>query len=265
MRARKRNILDYKSYPETKSCYLDGRYFNLVLTDLFPQLRKQIHHPMTVSITSDEKNISANVSMPYTELRNDINIIRVIIETKFMRHSSLLLINPTEERVWMWDALTEENINDEGIKTIRELVQEGIKNYLKDNFEKDLSFEYGYQEVLKVEPEGCPEGGVGYCNAYVLKRTLDWILEKETDLSSILNFVSAVEDNYRDKLIGSPDVEYYYRGRGFGGGFGGAGLGLGLLGGVALGAALAPRPAYYPAYYPAYPAYPYGYGYGYYA
>ncbi|CAK7994876.1 Hypothetical protein POVR1_LOCUS394 [uncultured virus] len=253
MEDRIEKILNYAGYPPTSKCYLDGRYFNLVLEDVAPLI---LHPPMHVDINSNKDDLVANVHMDLTRLvmQDADNIIRVIINSRFMRHSSLLIISPDRRECYMWDAITEETLNEPAFKKVHELVVMAVKNYLKQCFDDTIVFTYDFTVVPKIVPENCDADYAGYCNAYILLKALSMILEKEFNPIDILRFVTAVELQYQRFLCGEPDIEYYY----YGGG--GLGLGLGLLGGLALGAAFTPRPAYYPAYpayYPAYPGYYY--------
>ena len=246
MASRIENVLKYHRYQPTKKCYLDGRYFNLVLEDVAPQI---IHPPMNVNINSNTDDLVANIDMELTRLvMHDVdNIIRVVIKSRFMRHSSLLIVSPDRGTCHMWDAVTEHVANEPSFKKIHELVANAVKNYLKQCFDEKMTFYYDYTIVPKIVPDHCDADYSGYCNAYVLMKALSMVLDVEMDFANVLRFVTAVESEYHCFLEGPPDIEYY---------FGGVGLGLGLLGGLALGAAITPRPAYYPAYPAYYPAYP---------
>lgn len=243
-------ILNYGDFCPTPRCYLDGRYFNLVLRDVAPFV---LHPPMNVNINSNQDDLVANIDMNLTRLvmEDADNIIRVVIKSRYMRHSSLLIVSPDKNECYMWDALTEETLTDPAFKKIHELVGMAVKNYLKQCFDENMKFLYEYTVIPKEAPEHCEAEFSGYCNAYVILKALSLILDREFNPSNILQFATAVESQYREFLEGEPDIEYF---------FGGAGLGLGLLGGLALGAAFTPRPTYYqpyPAYYPAYPGYYY--------
>lgn len=243
-------ILNYENFSPTEKCYLDGRYFNLVLRDVAPDV---LHPPMNVSINSNQDDLVANIDMDLTRLvmENADNIIRVVIKSRYMKHSTLLIVSPDKNECYMWDALTEETLADPAFKKIHDLVGLAVKNYLKQCFDENIVFVYDYTVVPKEAPDHCDAEFSGYCNAYIILKALSLILNIEFNPANILRFAKAVELNYQEFLEGEPDIEYY---------FGGAGLGLGLLGGLALGAAFTPRPVYYqpyPAYYPAYPAYYY--------
>jgi hypothetical protein len=231
----------YTQYPPTKHCYLDGRYFNLVLRDICPGL---IEHPLKITLghhnnvigkvsdTSPKKNvILSNIEMEFVLLSEKyLNFIRVIVQSDKMRHSLLLLIDVPNKTAFLWNAVTLD-----GDDRYYKHVQQEIRKHIKERFEGEyelISMEVTVPDVSPPECKGIPGG---YCNAYVLKKAIDEQKGHKFDGNHILRFVHAVEHNYKDLLTGPPDIEY------FGSGLLLGGLGLGLVGGAIIGSAAASR------------------------
>ena len=225
-------LLKYKNYPETTKCYLDGRYFNLVLKEICPGL---IEHPLIITIKRDDhKKLKGNMFMGYSPLNDkELSFIRVIVQADDMRHSMLLIVDPQRKESFLWNATSKDS-------EYYRVVEDGIKQITKELFGNNYEMVSETVGISNIVPKTCQGKPVGYCNAYVIKRVIDIMHDKSFDGSEILRFVSAVEDNYSDLLTGEPDIEYW------GGGLLLGGLGLGLLGGVAIGAAAAgaSRPYY---------------------
>ena len=248
------HLINYNKYPCSKSCFLDGRYFNLVLRPLYKGI---ITSPLIIKIKQHDCELHAKIKckIDLTQLKGDcLKIVRVIIHAEQIRHSALLFFNPSTRECWFWNPVMNETHS-----VIDLIIIQKIKEYLcldkhMLNIKKTV--------INESIDENCDESG--YCNAYIIMYVLCWLRDIELCLDNVKKFMYCIEKYYCRDLIGSPDIEYRYGRRGYGGygrrGYGGTGLGLGLglLGGIALGSALA-APAYgYPAYgYPAYgyPAY----------
>lgn len=281
-------ILDVAEYGKSSKCYLDGRYFNLVLQDVIPD---RLSCPISLYIyTNEDGDVTSDIEhLPHSFPKNTLVFLRVIVRTEHISHSSLLLIDTMKGgyndlrarglkslynnatacddrtsrgtcKAWLWDALTESMLDDSEVRKMLSTIKEQVGCCLYKIFKHKIDVEHTYDLVQERVPASCEHDAFGYCNAYALMKAISVIEGTEFDECRIMNFITAVEESYGDELddLSPPDVEYRI---GFGGA--GLGLGLGLLGGVALGSALAaPRPAYYAA--PVYPAYGYpAYGYGY--
>ena len=225
------NLEDYENYSETKKCYLDGRYFALILGH-YPDVIKT-----PIRIYFDDEN--EVIDIPELEFVNQHSImIRVIIETETMKHSVLLIIDSRLNKATIWNPVEEAW----DAKTI-----EITKNLFSKMIPSRFSIKHEEAQFDSSVLEGCGNLA-GFCNAYIIKKALDIISKREESLVyditevNIKKYVQAIEDNFSEFLTGKPDVEY---------GFGGLFLGTAL--GVGLGAAIA-RPRYY---YP--PPYYYGY------
>ncbi|SNW62684.1 Hypothetical protein ORPV_780 [Orpheovirus IHUMI-LCC2] len=218
---------NYKDLPESKSCYLDGRYFNEVLKWYDGLISEPILLNIEIDEDDTEINLHANIQDPKN---NTILLGRIIINTLIMdaqhRHSNLILIDKENKEIWLLEPNEYKDIvNDD----IRKIIREQIGNLLPSFSLNVISNSISEEDNL---PSQCMQGG--YCNAYIIKYALDYLSEKEYDPSDIKKFVAWVENNY-DLPPGEPDVEfqgYYYADNS------GADFALGALTGVALGGLL---------------------------
>jgi hypothetical protein len=230
------NLLDnYKEFDETDSCYLDGRYFNLVLSD-YPGL---IRNPIYLKIKENQTEILIDIDTTEVMI-NDHNIpliFRMIIETHTsnnhkMRHSNLLIYH--NKILYRYEP------HGVGLSDHDQYIDAILTQYFRNTFECEL---------LNINAPVIPEYNQncfksGYCVAYVLKYAYDYINGRDYDPSEIKRFVKCVETNY-NLPIGDPDIEYGKTESTLIGAAGGAVLGgivggptglvLGGLGGGAIG------------------------------
>jgi hypothetical protein len=243
-------LANYKNHKETKSCYLDGRYINIVLKEI-EEFAPQVIKVKVIYDKDGELRLAA-IKSKFIHILDGMNIIRVVINSNFMSHSALLWLDTDKKTAIFSDVIAEEEDDD---KETRKVVEKLIEKYVKDFF--PFKFQINKIVVPYVDQPGCFK--YGFCNAYVLKQVYDYAVRQQFDSSNIKNFAGAIEDIYGSQLdpYGEPEIEYRsgrgYRGRsvgrrfsggpirrtgrGYYPGFGGMGLGfgLGLLGGAALG------------------------------
>jgi hypothetical protein len=230
---------NYVDYEPTRSCFLDGRYWNLVLAGIDGVSTV----PLKVTLKSNVRSaVWAGTLHPTVT-----NYIRVVIETDNMKHAALLIVNFENKRALFWNPVTQDGDRQDALYT---MIQGLVKDFLLSVDRFKLICE-NHNVELELSTSKCPMRG--HCNAYIIRKVFDWIDEVESDDIDILRFSAAIEDNYSHLLEGSPDVEYFW----------------GFVGGALLGSALASRsrPTYvYPPNYGYPPSYGYGYGYspGYY-
>jgi hypothetical protein len=216
---------DYLDYPETQSCYLDGRYFNLVFQNYPGLISNPIKAYFDISQNGYESSIFAeNISI------NDgpINLLRVIVESNDTRHSAIIVIKKNDNGEYsglFFDAHMEEEH-----KPILNMIAQTL----------NLNIEYvSPVDKLNEKTPGCEKSG--FCVAYSIKYAYDYIKGNNTDFSDIRKFVSKIESIYGMLDKENADVEY--------------GPGAGLATGLVLGSALAATAAI--------GSDGYGYGYGY--
>lgn len=235
-----------QSYPPSTSCYLDGRYFNMVLKD-YPGL---IENPLYINMV-DESHIQMAASLVLTE---HVGLLRVIVTASAkggsmipdIRHCMLVLLDHPNKKASIYDP----DIHNPELHVV---VVKNIIEYLQ----QFLDYEYIEIETTNPPKEQLPHcDKSGVCNALVLLYAYKFINGKTFTAQDVLNvrkFMTAVEKNYT-LPTGVPDVEYDSRtqkqvlgtvggaalGVGIGaatGGLGGALIlgGVGGLGGYALG------------------------------
>lgn len=220
-------LLNYKQYPSSKSCYLDGRYFNMVFKDE-PGL---ITEPLHIHIEENK----FNMFLPYTNInKDDVGLLRVIVTTPTMRHSMLVIFDHENKEGWVYNP-------DVHHPELNELLVNNIISYLS-NF-----LDYDYYEVEGIEYKekktlNCKQSGV--CTALTIMYAL-FFLEglpfTNKSVQDVRKFMTAIESNYDLPMDGVPDIEYLTQGQAIGTGAGAiiGGLALSPLGpgGVILGAA----------------------------
>lgn len=225
------NLLNYYKYQPSKSCYLDGRYFNIVLR----HHSGLIEQPLYIHI--DENGVYTQmINTLYS--KNDIGLLRVVITSKDIRHSMLVVFDHDQKQAWIYDP------NNNGSKIHRFIVKH-IMDYLANYLD------YEYFDVEQPLPpkdnlKQCTKSGV--CNALVLLQAYTLINGKEfgaNDIKNVRRFMTAVETTY-ELPPGQPDIEMdsdqllpTLLGAGIGAGVGYAvagpvgAIGFGTLGGIA--------------------------------
>lgn len=258
----KTNLRDYKGYPPTSSCYLDGRYFNM-LFNFYPGLIKA---PLVINLkeyvdNQNETKIQYTAIMESAPVRSEfVNILRIIINTPNSRHSNVALIDFNNRKIYWFDPIP--NRYSPAIKEV-------LDHYLHEYIDFDI-----VPVNINISPEttpGCEKSG--FCLAYSTKYVYDWLTNGDFDMSDIRKFAFAIEHKLGALPIEGADIEYGFVGPvgrnvaigALGGGliggvFGGpAGFLLGAgIGGLA-GAAFTPSYYYPGGYYPSgyYPYYRY--------
>lgn len=223
-------LLDYQQYPPSKSCYLDGRYFNIVFGD-YPGL---IDNPLYINIENDLEIYLPHIRI--TPSDDYFGLLRVIVTSDKIRHSLIVILDYQNEKAFIYNP-------DVHHPELNDMLVENISLYLSKFFDYEYleihGFEYMEKEQLK-----CKKTGV--CNALVIMYALYFIEGLEftnKSVQDIRKFMNAIESTYQ-LPIGNPDIEYITNseiiglsgGALVGGLVGGAVAGpVGLIGGAALG------------------------------
>jgi len=229
---------NYESYSPTTTCYLDGRYVNIVLNDV----EEFLQEPMYVDLEYNTKGklVSTKAWSNLIKLREGMNVIRVVIQATHTSHSALLWLD-TITRV-----ATYTDVRVEGAIDIYSSIPDIIKMYVEAVTAGMGRYKFAienYTVALRTirKLTGCNKQG--YCNAYVIKEVLDWKtghnFSLDTDMD-VLRFVGAIESIYKRFLDKDtkPEVEYHGIWLSLGRRKASPNRGLGLLGGVALGSAI---------------------------
>lgn len=191
----KENLLNYAKYQPSKSCYLDGRYFNKVLKK-YPGLMK---NPLYIHI--DENGVYMQmVNTLYSQ--DHLGLLRVVITSKNMRHSMLVVFNHDTKEAWIYDP------NRENSPKTHDLIIEHIIEYLS----KILDYEYFDVQLPAPKKDNlkqCKQSGV--CNALVLLQAYKLINGEEFtdyDIKNVRRFMTAVENSYSLPKNTLPEPEY---------------------------------------------------------
>jgi hypothetical protein len=206
-------------------CYLDGRYFNIVLG----AIPGTITVPINIHLIHDyNKHITAyqiHMELCNLDMTVPYNYIRVITTTHDQRHSSLLILSYKDKMVYLYDPVPNNSFITAIVKAIKELLP---------TFEvSHIPFDNNDYNVIV---EGCDK--YGYCMAYVIKYVLD--LNKYDVPQEVHDFTKFIINNY-GPLEGEPDISYdlspVAQGAIFGGLTGAAvgGLATGSVGGALIG------------------------------
>lgn len=216
---------DYLSYPETRSNYLDGRYFGIVVGSMY---EATIQHPLKVKVVYDthHKDHHVSVSMKHTHLHQSLpNLIRVVIHGHGIKHSCLLIVSLKHMQARYWNPKRYTSLHDH---VLHRLILEKIRHYL--SMLGDISFQV-MTETTPEDEDTHTDVHRGYCNAYVIKYADDIIHGREPQLHHIRRYAAMIESKYHHLLTGEPDIEYDGKNTLIGGGIG---FGVGaILGSVA--------------------------------
>lgn len=265
---------NYKSYEPSTKDYLDGRYFN----EVFKDVENVQKHPMLITFNrrhvDEEKTKFKEAGYGVTSLVNydsqskDPVILRIVIriqdvhlgaktETLTTLHSNLLVIYPSERKIYRFEPLSLLDSSDERAKDFLSYSSK-VDSILQEQFPEFDGFEYAQIDLHPQEVDLGGERPHGMCMAYVLYAATMLSLGRSVEFPSELDikrFASAVETlvnkaltDQGKTLFGKPDIE-------FGPGFleGVAAVGAAALAGAVVGGT-------YSAYSP-YGYSPYGYGY----
>jgi hypothetical protein len=223
-----KEVLDEYKYLDIRY-YLDGRYFNKVLSD-----RKEVVKKQLVIKFNDDK-ILDNFNELDIDYEDDYSIIRLIIEVDSRthnhkghkvitgsRHCNLLVIDHKDKVIIRFEPL-DDFLSDEDEEDLQRILEDKFPEYeyvVDENHPQQRSF----KDFL--------------CNAYVLKYAYDYVSGNpiefeygENTEDDIKKFAKAVEFEYGvlpdDE---EPDAEFGY--------YDGSGILLGGLGGALIGGAV---------------------------
>lgn len=223
------NLDNYRSYPETQSCYLDGRYFNKVF-HRYPGL---IREPLNITIVRDRETGKLHYTnfMKQVPINNKYpGLLRVVINTPESRHSNLVILDYSGRKIYRYEPNGKSSPYYDKINKI-------IEHYLDLYIDFDM---YSIEEPV-IDPGNptCSSRGIrnGFCVGYVTKYGYDYLNGRQFDPSDIRKFSAAIEQIYGPLDPMDPDIEY-----GFltgGSGFSGRNALIGALGGAAIGGIVA--------------------------
>lgn len=229
----------YLDSQETKNCYLDGRYFNLVFAD-YPGL---IHNPMRISIKKHRDEEKIYINMNATNLNTSfVGLLKLVIDVDDHKHTNLILLDYKDRKAYRFEPL---GYIGPHFNKVNEMVDEYLDFYLGMDLELINIPLSEYDDTLDIKNPRCAKSG--FCNAYVIMYAYAYLRRKAFDPKNILKFAGRVEEVYGPLPQGFEEIEYgYHHGHPYRSDTGYTGV---LLGGLLLGSALAassPRYGYYP-------------------
>lgn len=227
----------YQTLENTKSCHLDGRYFNEVFAS-YPGL---IKNPLEIYIIDTPNGVKQGINLDKSRINTNYpGLLRVIITTNDSRHSNLLILDYQGKKIFRYDPYGKSH-------KYYQKVNEMIKDYL--GFFMDFTLIDINEPVIPQEKtEGCERSG--FCVGYVIKFAYDYLNKRKYDPNDIRKFAKAIENNYKLDNSLPKDIEYGFMddsgnrnlllgavGGGLVGGLATGSVG-GALGGAALGGLL---------------------------
>jgi hypothetical protein len=242
-------VLDnYHNQQPTRSCFLDGRYIDIVLKNVEAFVKEPIR--ISIEFDRDLGVVSSNIEGSAL-VHEGMNISRVIITTPAVSHSALVWVDTRAKTVTFSDVRRDDlqdtpkiaEYMDKVDRVINQLLK-GFFSYLNYRHLVDIAY------VAEASNEHCQK--FGFCNAYVIKQVVDYVQDRPFDPRDIAKFAGTIEKKYSHLLDPNTkeEVEYLF------------GFGLGLLGGAAIASAARPNYVYaQPAYGYPYGGYPAQYGY----
>lgn len=207
-------IKSYLNYPETESCYLDGRYFNKVFED-YPGLLKE---PLRIKIVERKRahrhlihsEQSQQVFINMREEKIDMKqpgllrlIITLQVDGKTSRHSNLLILNYANNTVYRFEPLGK-------TAPYFEKINEVIENYLSLFLDFQLEvIDINLDEVWHERNPKCAIDRSGFCTAYIILYAYCFIKGcGEYDPQEIRRFAKFIETNYGPLPREGAEVEY---------------------------------------------------------
>lgn len=218
-------------------CYMDGRIIKLALLEKGVNLLSKNMYVTFNERGGDFNNI--NVEMKYAMFKKGMNLLRVIIQSQYMRHSTMLFIDLNAKKIHYFNPLTLSQAVR--YKRLHAIIKTHIRKYL-DQWLQGFEFNDVQERVEGFNNPKCNKSGM--CNAYVLKYALDCIDGMDFNGSNIEIFANNMIEKYKEKLTeGKEDIEFDFNPEGAAvGGLGGAAVGglvagpVGMLAGAGAGA-----------------------------
>src|SRR5205823_3029099 len=102
-------------------------------------------------------------------------ILRVVLESKKSRHSTLLLLDPVTNFAWFWDPRSA--VAQPKLLAALQIFLQSFRNFKV----VDMAQEKAVRQVPNIHNVNCEKSG--YSVAYILKFVIDWLAEEPFDAS----------------------------------------------------------------------------------
>jgi len=227
--------LHHHSYPETKQCYTDGRYFNAVFEDyagLCPEC-------LYIDVQSAGKQHYVDRYMKEGMCDQTVPVlIRIITTLKDSNysHCSLLILKPEKNgirKAILFDAVEIDSSSKFTESDAVEMVSQLCKVVLEFLSMRIPNLEI--KMVLKTLPKphaDCVKSG--YCNAQVIMYATAFLMDYDYDPNSVKRFATLLERHYKLCPCKQPEIQYGAVDSRIGGALIG-GLAGGVIGGAVAG------------------------------
>jgi hypothetical protein len=199
------DLENYEGLENTESCYLDGRYFNMVFQN-YPAL---LTHPLYIDIrvagiksaTRDEKKERYFVNMRENNIKTHMpGLLRLVIQTPKTRHSNLLILDYNNSKVFRFEPLGKN-------APYYEKVNDLIMSYLGNFFPFDLEvIDIEFDEILDEKNPKCKKSG--FCVAYNILYAYSYLKQISFDPANIRKFAKLIEMKYGPLPEEGRQVEY---------------------------------------------------------
>ncbi len=188
------NLDDYVSEYEANVCYLDGRYFNLLLKN-YPGL---IQEPLYITIYNRDTE-KVNVKFQPQEInKNFYGLLRLIIDTPEEKHCNLLIFDYSTSKIYRFDPF-----RSKYYEKVNTIIEKAFPDYKVENIAAP---------VENIENPDCNVSG--FCTAYALLYAYAFLNGKEFNPDNIRRFITKVENLYGPLPKGGEEIEYGPRRRG---------------------------------------------------
>ena len=183
-----KNLDDYVFHKNSRSCSLDGKYFNRVFEN-YPGL---VREPLTITIKKGPLSPGEKfyIDMKETKLNTEMpGLLRLIIETPTGKHCNLLILDYEGGKVYRFEPLGK---YQKYFEKVNELIKEYLGMYF-DFFLQNIKIDF-YEEILDVKNPNCRKSG--FSTAYVILYAYAFLHQKDYNPTKILKFVDKIECVY---------------------------------------------------------------------
>ncbi len=191
------NLDDYNNERDSKACYLDGRYFNMLLKN-YPGL---IREPLKISIENSRSNEREKVSFDFQAQpvnKNFYGVLRLLIDTPDEQHCNLLIFDYSTSKIYRFDPF-----RSKYYEKVNTIIEKAFPDYKVENIAAS---------VENIENPDCNVSG--FCTAYALLYAYAFLNGKEFNPDNIRKFITKVENLYGPLPKGGEEIEYGPRRRG---------------------------------------------------
>ncbi len=219
------NLSGWENMSETEKCYLDGSYFNAVFKN-YPGL---LPNPLKIKYVNGNKYINMYQTNLSKRMLKMPLLLRTIIETENSRHSNLLILDLSGNKIYRFEPL---GVTSPHFQQTNKLISDYLSEFFTFNLEILPSGNI-YKKLDEKNPV-CEKSG--FCVAYCILYAYCFLNQLPFNGKHIRRFVSKLISVYGEMTLSVKDVEYgFLNGTPTSLGSVGVGAGLGGLAGAVIG------------------------------